>query len=1399
MQGRDDPIRNYFHRNDPLRLDIPEETELAYQLQNSTPNDPDVLKRMVRLYAGDLYNWVRVLLYYQKMAIPAHEEILLILKKVFSKALTHVEQFREQAKVSTWLFTICYQMVKRQQFMDWINHSDKGGNNWKENDDLSEAQRPADWISSDHLPGKIRYTIILSYLFDLGIPDITNILNIQAKDAHRRLVDGRNLLFVNLAPSHMETQIQAYVDGLLDEKPDDLNQLMQHLETCDLCRASASKINSLEKKLAESIKKRWLVSALREEELDQLTQSILSEIRQPSVWWNVNLPLRQVVWTLGLSIMFVGLAILFIRITPAERDLPQVDATTTPQLPPIINMPPAITTSISTKASVAAPQYIDPAFSSDGKWAVFASIKTDPTTQAIILPTIEVFNRESNTIQVISESTATLPLPWIWWNLAPSISGDGHWIAYVSSTNDPNIAGNACIAPDHHPCLDIFLYDRETGSTKRVTQAGGGGAANGDSLAPTVSQDGKWVAFWSAANNLVAGVNDTCQQGETNITCLYIFIYSLETGKIDRVPIRNIPGDVVFGVDRISLSADGRYIGFTVTSSEQAGIQPSDSLSTINTLAKSTDDPVINIAITNIVYSSEAIVYDRVLGNYEMENQAQDGTPGNGASSSPILSADGRYVAFASASTNLVQGDVNKYSDVFLRDRLSRAVELISVSSGGKQGNDNSGLTFWGRGFYSVNISNDGRYVVFESAATNLGHGLNLECSRLHANMCNILYVHDRLTGGTELVTALPNQDFSFFSEISADGRWISFMQSFYNCSPTQFFCSNVMLYDRQRGWMTNLTKFDEGTPSLPWSYYGSLVLPWESWESSALAFSPDGKLIALGGYDSTVRIWQISDRRHLLDQNEPDVTLKTQGNDYFSVLAFTHGGEWLAAGTINGTVYIWELSDGRLLYTLKNQTDPIRKLVFSADGAHLVTASFNEAWIWSIDTGQLIKENSISLGITAVYAVDIAPKGNMLASARGDGSVWLQSLPSGKVIGRLGADRVTVSSLTFSEDGSLLATRSSIGTINLWQMGWSDSDTPSVTLISKFQSSGYVGDLAFSPNNKYLASTGMVGEATLWSVPDGTLYTISTSVPNGMAYSVAFSKDSKKLAAVFESEIVLWGITPSTISAYFIHGTSDSYGDSQPQPIATANDILMLREPIGLSKNEHLSLNQAATGLQFPLLVPAHLPMNIYFKEARVNLDGSVWVEYDVSTQESVQAALYIYEKIIGNSVAPTMTIGASAAVIQIPLETASGIGMADYVQGDWTWSRYFNLLDNKHYDSWVWFSMKPTQRLRWQQQGIFIAMYYQVTIPFERVIVEPYTNGFKPLDSLLNKDDLLQIASGMMLYTDVEAELLCYSPGQAETNASKGLETIGGGQFCSSALQEPQHHVVDGEMLIK
>jgi len=878
----------------------------------------------------------------------------------------------------------------------------------------------------------------------------------------------------------------------------------------------------------------------------------------------------------------------------------------------------------------------------------------------------------------------------------------------------------------------------------------------------------------------------------------------LETGKIEWIPVRNIPGDVIFGVDRISLSADGRYIGFTVTASTQAGITSPGNLSIINTQGSLTDTTNINASIPNIMQSSEAIVFDRITGDYEMENQAQDGTPGNGASSSPILSADGRYVAFASASTNLVHGDINKYSDVYLRDRVSGSVELISVSSDGKQGNDNSGLTFWGRGYYSINISSDGRYVIFESAATNLGQGLNTECSRLQANVCNLLYVHDRQTGNTEWITALPNQDFSFFSEISADGRWITFMQSFYNCSPVQFFCSNVMVYDRERGWMTNLTKFDVESPTLPWSYSGSLVLPWESWESTALAFSPDNKLIALGGNDSKVRIWKIPDGGFSINKKIPDVILTSEGKDYFTALAFTPGREWLAASTTSGVVYVWELSNGTLLYTLKDQIDPIRKLVFSQDGAHLVISTLNEAWIWSIGEGGLIKESSFSYGIAAVHAIDIAPKGNMLATARGDGSVWLQNLPSGKIIGRLGAEQVAVSSMAFSEDGTLLATRASDGVMYLWQIAANASDAPSVTLINTFRSSGYIGELDFSPDNKYLASTGKVGEVTLWSVPDGKLFTISTSVPNGMVYSVAFSKDSSKLAAVFENEIVLWRIPTDRSSLFYVHSAIDTYSDSVPIPVATANDIPQLQSVDNVA-SVNLNLDQTTAVLPFPLIIPIHLPENMSFQEAIVYNDGSVWLRYDAYNQHVFQASLYIYEKIIGYSAPPTMTIGANADVIFTQVDASSGRASGEYVRGDWLWTQsiipptHDSLIGEVH-DVWQWDNSSNSQRLRWQQNGLMIALYYQVYKPYKPVLSgSGHTYELLYVNSYLGQGDLVQIASGMILYSHMKIEITCNPPGHTEINPSKNSEVIGVGQSCSAPLQETHHRITNGSVVIK
>ena len=132
------------------------------------------------------------------------------------------------------------------------------------------------------------------------------------------------------------------------------------------------------------------------------------------------------------------------------------------------------------------------------------------------------------------------------------------------------------------------------------------------------------------------------------------------------------------------------------------GIPSLGSPLTIYTQSEATGISNTDTYIPVILQSSEAIIYDRETGKYELENQTQNGVPGDGPSSSPVISADGRYVAFVSASTNLVEGDNNNYSDVFVRDRETGKIELVSTSSTGKTGKGDSGLYFFIKGILQL-------------------------------------------------------------------------------------------------------------------------------------------------------------------------------------------------------------------------------------------------------------------------------------------------------------------------------------------------------------------------------------------------------------------------------------------------------------------------------------------------------------------------------------------------------------------------------------------------------------------------------------------------------------------------------------------------------------------------
>ena len=304
----------------------------------------------------------------------------------------------------------------------------------------------------------------------------------------------------------------------------------------------------------------------------------------------------------------------------------------------------------------------------------------------------------------------------------PSISADGRFVAFSS------LADNL-VANDTNGTWDVFVHDRETGETMIVSVSSSGVQGNGFSQSPSISADGRFVAFESSATNLVE--NDTNNSSD-------VFIHDRLAGQTERVSVDSsgIQGNrESYGT---SISSDGRFVAF---------YSYADNLMTND---------------TNGGY--DAFVHDRLTGQTERVSVSTSGVQGNGFSQFPSISADGRFVAFESSATNLVENDTNNTVDIFVRNRLTGQTERVSVSTSGVQGNGFSQFP---------SISADGRFVVFESSATNLVEN--------DTNKNSDAFVHDRLTGQTERVSVDSSgiqgntSAISYAATISADGRFVAF------------------------------------------------------------------------------------------------------------------------------------------------------------------------------------------------------------------------------------------------------------------------------------------------------------------------------------------------------------------------------------------------------------------------------------------------------------------------------------------------------------------------------------------------------------------------------------------------------------------------------------------------
>jgi Tol biopolymer transport system component len=345
-------------------------------------------------------------------------------------------------------------------------------------------------------------------------------------------------------------------------------------------------------------------------------------------------------------------------------------------------------------------------------------------------------------------------------SFVPAISADSHYVAFYSDATN-------LVANDNNLARDVFVFNRDSRATERVSVASGGAEGNSDSFAPAISSDGRYVAFSSAASNLVAGDGNGAND---------IFVRDRQAGTTTRVSLAPGGADANGSSFTPSISADGRYVAFT--------------------------SDATNLVAGDNNYVRDVYVVDRGTGAVVRASVSTDGTQANLDSFTPVISGDGRYVAFTTYAANLVPVDENEASDVFVHDLVGGTTIRVSEYTGGFEAEGDQ---------LRPSISYDGRYVAFDSDAWNLVWG--------DLNEVRDIFVNDRETGVTTRVSvddsgAEVNGE-NIRPSISADGRYIAFSSEASNLvSGDTNGAADDFVYDWQTGAVRRVSIADGGTES---------------------------------------------------------------------------------------------------------------------------------------------------------------------------------------------------------------------------------------------------------------------------------------------------------------------------------------------------------------------------------------------------------------------------------------------------------------------------------------------------------------------------------------------------------------------------------------------------------
>ena len=365
--------------------------------------------------------------------------------------------------------------------------------------------------------------------------------------------------------------------------------------------------------------------------------------------------------------------------------------------------------------------------SADGRYVVFESGSGD-LTGGDTNGRQDIFVKDLSTGAITRVSTAADGTQADGASSGATISADGRYVAFLSDAGNLAPGGTA-------GQTDAYVKDLRTQAITRVNTAPDGVTPGNDSaLNAVISADGSHVVFSSAATNLVA--NDTNGQQD-------VFVKNLGTGTLARVSTdaggaeaNDTSGGFGF-TDSAAISADGRFVAF--------------SSSATNLVAGDTNG------------QQDVFLKDVATGAITRVSTAADGTQADGGSLGAAISADGRYVAFTSDATNLVGGDTNAATDVFVKTVANGAITRASTDGNGVEGGAES---------FGASISADGTRVAFVSNAANLVAG--------DTNGTPDVFVKDLPSGATVRASTAADgtqtgDGFSYNASISSDGSRVAF------------------------------------------------------------------------------------------------------------------------------------------------------------------------------------------------------------------------------------------------------------------------------------------------------------------------------------------------------------------------------------------------------------------------------------------------------------------------------------------------------------------------------------------------------------------------------------------------------------------------------------------------